>query len=199
MENIFIKPKVEEHKDFVTYKKRESTEYLVVHCAATQNLNKYDWKTIDRMHRQRGFISIGYHYVILHDGTIQRGRPIDSVGAHAYGYNNCSLGICLIGGIDSEGNSEDNFTAKQKESLVGLLTWLTGEYPEADVLGHRDLPNVAKDCPCFDVTSWFSKHKHEYKRYTGLPLEPYGSNSVKNIVDMNPDCNFNVGDYYRVK
>ena len=23
--------------------------------------------------------------------------------------------------------------------------------PEAQILGHRDLPNVRKDCPCFDA------------------------------------------------
>ena len=27
-------------------------------------------------------------------------------------------------------------------------------YPDAEILGHRDLPNVHKDCPAFDVKRW---------------------------------------------
>ena len=26
--------------------------------------------------------------------------------------------------------------------------------PDAEILGHRDLPNVHKDCPSFDVKRW---------------------------------------------
>jgi len=28
---------------------------------------------------------------------------------------------------------------------------LKEDYPEAKVVGHRDLPGVKKECPCFDV------------------------------------------------
>jgi len=28
---------------------------------------------------------------------------------------------------------------------------LKEDYPDARVVGHRDLPGVKKDCPCFDV------------------------------------------------
>lgn len=39
---------------------------------------------------------IGYHYIILPDGTLESGRPEKCKGAHAVGYNDY-LGICLIG------------------------------------------------------------------------------------------------------
>lgn len=160
----FKAPTIEEHKSFVSYKNREATKYLVVHCSATQNVSSFTWKTIDQMHRQQGWLGIGYHFVIRTDGTIQRGRPLEAIGSHVKGYNNCSVGICLIGGVDSKGKSVDNFTEKQKESLKCLLDYLRGYYKdEVTVLGHRDFAGVNKDCPCFDVKGWYKGAK--FARY----------------------------------
>lgn len=160
----FKAPKIEEHKSFVSYKSRETTKYLVVHCSATQNVPSFTWKTIDQMHRQQGWLGIGYHFVILTDGTIQRGRPLEAIGSHVKGYNNCSVGICLIGGVDAKGKSVDNFTEEQKESLKCLLDYLRGYYKdEVVVLGHRDFAGVHKDCPCFDVKGWYKGAK--FARY----------------------------------
>lgn len=159
-------PEIERHKQFISFKKREKTKYIVVHCSATQNKRMFDWNTIDRMHRQRGWLGIGYHFVIKTDGEIQEGRPMDTVGAHASGFNDCSVGICLIGGCDIRGKSLDNFTSKQKDSLKLLIDYLRYCYYDDNpkVLGHRDLPEVAKDCPCFDVRKWYNSSV-KYARY----------------------------------
>ena len=112
------------------------------------------------MHRQQGWLGIGYHFVILTDGTIQRGRPLEAIGSHVKGYNNCSVGICLIGGVNAKGKSVDNFTEEQKESLKCLLDYLRWYYKdEVVVLGHRDFAGVNKDCPCFDVKGWYKGAK----------------------------------------
>ena len=154
----FEKPDIKPTKLFVSIKKRtQPTKYIVVHCSATNNLEKYNWKTIDQMHRQKGWIAIGYHYVIRTDGTIEEGRPTDTIGAHAQGFNDVSVGICLIGGVDSKGNAVDNFTKAQKDSLLKLCDWLKWEVYEGKpiVLGHRDL-GAKKSCPCFDVVPWYT-------------------------------------------
>src|SRR5437016_681095 len=70
-----------------------------------------DAKLIDEIHRERGynafywgrFYHIGYHYVILPDGTVQQGRPEHCRGAHAQGYNSY-IGICLVGDFSSKDN-----------------------------------------------------------------------------------------------
>ena len=46
---------------------------------------------------------------------------------------------------------EDTRTPEQKETLQRLLERLKEDYPDARVVGYRDLPGVKKDCPCFDV------------------------------------------------
>mgnify|MGYP002569076850 CR=1 FL=1 len=76
---------------------------IVIHCSATragQNITAAD---IDCWHRARGFWSIGYHYVIRLDGTIEPGRDVTLDGAHCMGWNQRSIGICYVGGLDKEG------------------------------------------------------------------------------------------------
>ena len=36
---------------------------------------------------------------------------------------------------------------------IALLRAIKADWPEALILGHRDMPNVHKDCPCFDAKS----------------------------------------------
>jgi len=149
-------------------------KYLVVHCSASRPKNHTDITTITKDHKLRGFATVGYHYVILRDGTIQKGRPDDEVGAHVSGKNTGSLGICLVGGLnDITGKPENNYTDKQLAALSGLLFKLTVAHPQAIILGHRDLsPDLnkngriersewLKDCPCFDVTEWWVKETKE--------------------------------------
>ena len=45
----------------------------------------------------------------------------------------------------------DTRTPEQKETLQKQLERLQADYPDARVVGHRDLPGVRKDCPCFEV------------------------------------------------
>jgi N-acetyl-anhydromuramyl-L-alanine amidase AmpD len=136
--------------------------HIIIHCAATPNGKPFTVQDIDSWHRERGFhrfpqamadfnpglTSIGYHYVIYTDGTVHVGRHPDEIGAHAVGYNKHSLGICLIG--------NDHFSPAQWEALNTLVMELLVKYGGAYtvVCGHRDLPNVRKSCPGFDVTGW---------------------------------------------
>jgi N-acetylmuramoyl-L-alanine amidase len=138
-----------------------AVRFLVVHCSASPPSVKCDASVIDRWHRARGFRKIGYHFVICRDGALQPGRALDEIGAHVEGFNACSLGICLVGGVDEQNRPENNFTAPQFASLIVQLRVLLRTYPKAEVLGHRDLPNVAKACPSFDARKWWQAVSQE--------------------------------------
>ena len=127
---------------------------IIVHCSATKEGKAFNVADITRWHKDRGFATIGYHYVVLLDGTIQQGRAEMTMGAHCKGHNANSIGICYIGGLDANGKSKDTRTPEQKESLLILLKELKKKYPKATIHGHREFAN--KDCPCFDA-------KNEYK------------------------------------
>lgn len=137
---------------------------IVVHCSATPEGRDVTAADINKMHIARGFKKIGYHYVVRLDGTVEMGRKENEIGAHAKGYNANSIGVCYVGGLASDGKTpKDTRTPAQKSALKKLLHTLKQRYPDARIVGHRDLsPDTnhngkvdkwewIKACPCFDA------------------------------------------------
>lgn len=139
-------------------KKRTSTTTIIIHCSATRSEANVRAHHIRQWHVEKGWADIGYHFVICRDGAIERGRDQDAVGAHAKGANDYSIGICMVGGLDLRGAPSDDYTPAQWASLKTLVLGLMAEYPGIEsVIGHRDVPGVKKDCPCFDVADWLKR------------------------------------------
>lgn len=129
---------------------------IIIHCSATRPGQKVDAATIRRWHVDgRGFADIGYHFVIGTDGTVEPGRPVKRIGAHCLGHNAGSIGVCYIGGLDSEGKPADTRTPAQKASLAALLTELKRRFPAATIHGHREF--APKACPCFDARAEYGR------------------------------------------
>ena len=135
---------------------RKRTDYIIIHCTATRASQDIDIKDVDRWHREKGWRMVGYHFFIKRDGTLQEGRQLMHGGAHATGYNDKSIGICMAGGMAADGKtSESNFTRAQWATLRSLVLKLHVQFPQAKIIGHRDV--AVKDCPCFDVAEWWKK------------------------------------------
>ncbi|WP_417790767.1 N-acetylmuramoyl-L-alanine amidase [Terasakiella pusilla] len=122
-------------------------QFIVVHCSDTPNGRYHTAEDIHRWHLDRGWDGIGYHSVIRTDGLVDQGRPHYWIGSHTAKYNGIAIGVCLIG--------RDEFSDEQWRSLEGLMLSLTNEFPNAKVVGHRDL-NSHKTCPNFDVKAWWA-------------------------------------------
>lgn len=139
--------------------KREETNKIIVHCSATKPSMDTDAADIDRWHRERGWLKIGYHFVIKRDGTIEEGRHVDEVGAHAKGYNSTSVSVCMIGGVTENDVEvgENNFMDSQWSSLESVIDTLVNRYPDADVIGHNDVSD--KECPSFNVGEWYAEYR----------------------------------------
>ena len=60
---------------------------IIIHCSATRAEQDITAADIESWHRARGFWTIGYHYVIRLDGTIEPGRDVTLDGAHCMGWN----------------------------------------------------------------------------------------------------------------
>ena len=125
-------------------------DLIVVHCSATRCDKSYPVETLIADHGKR-FGYTGYHYYVTRDGRLYQTRHENLVGAHAKGYNKHSIGVCYEGGLNPQGKPADTRTDKQKKTLLGLLCALKLDYPDAVILGHRDLPDVHKACPCFNA------------------------------------------------
>ena len=130
--------------------RRTQTKYIVIHCSATRPSSNITAQTIREWHIAKGWADIGYHFVVRRDGVIEAGRHPDDIGAHVAGHNTDSIGVCMVGGLDELGNSFDNrpdlFTILQWQSAKFLVSTLRRMYPNAQVLGHRDLsPDLNND------------------------------------------------------
>lgn len=129
---------------------------IIIHCSATKEGNPVTINDIHRWHVQgRGWNDIGYHYVIELDGTVKQGRPQMTQGAHCYGHNEDSIGVCYVGGLDEDMKPKDTRTPEQKEALRSLIFKLQSVFNEATVHGHNEFSEY-KACPCFDVSAEFS-------------------------------------------
>ncbi len=142
---------------------------IIIHCSdslwgSAPEIRK--WHS-DPKPKGNGWKDIGYQYVIdngviKHDyylgcmnGAIEVGRPIDGdiiaesseKGAHAYGYNSNSIGICMIG--------KDKFTPNQIGKLIDLVSDLMVKFEIEleNVLGHYEL-DPRKTCPNIDMSSF---------------------------------------------
>jgi N-acetylmuramoyl-L-alanine amidase len=119
---------------------------IIVHCSDTPTGMFCNAETIRRWHvDERGWDDIGYHFVILPDGTVEDGRPLETPGAHVSGHNSRSIGLCLVGG-----KGGFNFTIAQIRAARVLIQGLQIRWPLATVQGHRDL-DPGKECPQFDA------------------------------------------------
>ena len=131
-------------------------DLIVIHCSATRCNRPYPVTTLISDHDKR-FGFTGYHYYITRDGKTYQTRHEQLVGAHAVGYNRHSIGVCYEGGYNAREQPADTRTEAQKASMRQLLKDLMKRFPAAEVLGHRDLPGVHKDCPCYDVKADMKK------------------------------------------
>ena len=125
-------------------------KYIVIHCS-DDRFKLHNAFDIHKLHLSFGWDGIGYHKVIQRNGAIELGRPEYWVGAHVYGYNKNSLGVCLIG--------KNKFTKKQFLSLEYVLRNWKKRYPKAKILGHYEFNNTTKTCPNFNVKTWLKEIK----------------------------------------
>ena len=123
-------------------------DLIVIHCSATRCDRRFSVEDLIACHNAR-FGFTGYHYYVTRDGQLYQTRHENLVGSHARHYNQHSIGVSYEGGLNEQGKPADTRTEAQKATLWHLLKSLKVDYPNAKIIGHCELPNVAKDCPCF--------------------------------------------------
>lgn len=138
-----VKPK-DYNLQFTDLTPRISTTRIVIHHTGNPTDDDLSAEQIHASHQAQGWAGIGYHFVIRKDGTVELGRPVDCVGAHAYGYNSNSVGIHVCGNFDMAEPTEAQINA-----LPMLIADICDAYgliaSDSIVMGHRDL--MATACP----------------------------------------------------
>ncbi len=126
---------------------------IIIHCTATPEGRVTTVADVTAWHKERGFNTIGYHYLIGLNGEIWMGRPETVVGAHCEGHNSFSIGVCYVGGLATDAKTaKDTRTVAQNISLLKLVKELKIRYPHSTIHGHNEFSN--KSCPSFNVKAW---------------------------------------------
>ncbi len=133
---------------------------IFVHCTAGSQ--KTTLKQLENEFKAKGWKSPGYHYVVFPDGKIEQMLDESKVSNGVRGYNSTSINVAYVGGVDSKLKPIDNRTDAQKASLVTMLTELKSRYPDAHIMGHRDVwgkdpKKWQKWCPCFDAEAEYAE------------------------------------------
>ncbi len=140
-------------------------KFIVIHHSASDAGNE---AIFNREHKQRGWLGVGYDFVIDNgeggpDGrvevTFRWEQQIDGAHAGNEEYNKYGIGICLVGNFD-----KDLPTAKQMESLVGLVNYLQRrcQIPTTNIVGHCHVRIGGTHCPGlrFPWYDLFSRLEH---------------------------------------
>ena len=133
----------------------DDVKLIVIHCSATRCDRDFSVDNLIATGNAK-FGQPSYHWYVRRNGNLVPILPETVRGAHARGYNRCSLGICYEGGIGRGGQATDTRTPQQKATLYELLKQLHRDYPKARIIGHRELPHVAKSCPGFTASSEYA-------------------------------------------
>ena len=120
-----------------TLSKRTVTNLIVLHHAEASSCSAIQ---IHQWHLNRGWAGIAYHFFVKKNGDIFRGRPENTIGAHAKGFNSQSIGICFEGRYQIETMPEAQIKAGQE-----LVAYLKNKYKITNVKKHKDLCQT--DCP----------------------------------------------------
>lgn len=99
-------------------------------------------RAIRRLHLERGFADIGYHFVIDKYGKIWKGRDIEKEGAHVKTDNANSIGICVCGNFEEKAPSSSQIKALEK-----LVFRLYKKFGKLEILGHKNYPAADTVCP----------------------------------------------------
>ena len=128
-------------------------KHIIIHHSVSPDTYLKNFDAIKKWHiEHNGWKDIGYHYVLedtYYGAKIYRGRSLIEEGAHAHGFNDRSIGICLVGNYD-----KDYPSYKRIVTLLNLCSSLILSFniPIENVLGHRETytflgKEVKKSCP----------------------------------------------------
>jgi len=108
-------------------KKRDNTRHIVIVSSKTKPEEDIGVRELDRIHRDKGCVMVGFHYVIRRDGMVETGRELERRGHYRRRYNPDSVYVCLIG-------SSGNFTKEQDLVLPDIVDELSDMWPDAEVI-----------------------------------------------------------------
>lgn len=160
----------------MTYRPDSAVQWLVMHYSATFIEKEYTPEALEAGHKARGFREAGYHAYITYPRPGKPARIVNmrdlskpgafEQGAHSAGENAASLGLCLEGGLTREGGPNKGQDTRHPDQIRLQIQWINEQLKRFGgdgidpakgpiVIGHRDMPGAATQCPGYDADRWW--------------------------------------------
>ena len=92
-------------------------------------------QSVERHHVDtNGWNAIGYHLIVMPDGSVWEGRPLSAIGAHVAKKNTGRIGILFYGSFDHEKPTPEQIT-----TLYMLRDWLRKEHGITRIDTHGEI------------------------------------------------------------
>ena len=127
--------------------------HIVIHHSLTEDGKTVSWGAIRDYHTKvQKWQDIGYHYGIELVGEryeILKGRMDTEPGAHCLGFNDRSIGICVVGNFDHNAPNPDQLALLKRQvlSLMAIhgisMERVVGHWETYPMMGRP----VEKTCP----------------------------------------------------
>lgn len=107
---------------------------------------------IRRLHQDKGWGDIGYHYIVDPMGGVWEGRPLSWQGAHVANQNPGNIGVMCLGNFEVQSP-----TARQLAALDTIVVALGRQYrvPIHEVKTHQELAPTA--CPGRSLQAYMNR------------------------------------------
>lgn len=132
-------------------------DHIVIHHSASKDGDTFNKDDLKREHLKRGWSDIGYHAVVDNVGgdyEVIYGRPMTIKGAHAYGFNHRSFGLCFVGNYSLEKPSRKMLEVGIERFIVPTMLF-NNIHPDR-VIRHSDTKST--ECPgLLFPWDWFKK------------------------------------------
>jgi hypothetical protein len=121
-----------------------------IHASMTPPSKNLTFRDIDLRDRRYGYMRVGYHYVIERDGKTTAGRaPYEPSMHDSLRDADRAISFCLVGGVDAQGEPDNNFTEAQWSALFDTIRSV------AEEMG-RPFTEVRAETPAVE-THWINR------------------------------------------
>lgn len=180
----------EEMEAYLRSSLRDFTE-VVVHATDTTKDMEVNYDVLKAWDvTERGLSEVGYHFIILRDGSLQVCRPISVDGVHSLkGHNENSIGIAFVGGLLGNRSNREakrssrSFSMEQFNTFDTFMKAFYTVVPGGQVWGHNDIDHTRRSDPHFNVPRYIKSKFNKINVQTVEETRGNGSLTIDQLIE----------------
>lgn len=180
----------EEMEAYLRSSLRDFTE-VVVHATDTTKDMEVNYDVLKAWDvTERSLSEVGYHFIILRDGSLQVCRPISVDGVHSLkDHNENSIGIAFVGGLLGNRNNREakrsskSFTMEQFNTFDTFMRAFYTVVPGGQAWGHNDIDHTRRSDPHFNVPLYIKNKFNKINVQTVKETRENGSLTIDQLIE----------------